>query len=146
MPSASSMPLRPTERVINSRALAWKLLDRQRVGSMGDGMEVEAELLSVGEQDGGQPGDPPREQGLLAGARGAVGVVGGEALLGQDVQPGEEAERLVEVEIADMTASLLVEQLQGQQAQQRRGGRDHLGAGIARLCDQGIEAEAGEQG
>jgi hypothetical protein len=78
------------------------------VAPMGDGMEVEAELLGVGEQDGGQSGDPPREQGLLAGARGAVGVVGGEALLGQDVQPGEEAERLVEVEIADMAASLLI--------------------------------------
>jgi hypothetical protein len=37
------------------------------VAPMSDGVEVEAECLGVGEQHGGQPGDPPRQQGLLAG-------------------------------------------------------------------------------
>jgi hypothetical protein len=33
IPKASSTPLRLTYRVISSRAGAWKLLDRQKVGS-----------------------------------------------------------------------------------------------------------------
>jgi hypothetical protein len=35
----------------------------------------------------------------------------------------------------------LVDQLQGQQAQQRRGGRDHAGAGVAGLFDQFSETQ-----
>jgi hypothetical protein len=111
----------------------------------GMGWKSRQNAWASGNRTGANPVTHP-ERGLLAGARGAVRVVGGEALLGQDVQPGEEAEGLVEVEIGDMTTSLLIEQLQGQQAEQRRGSRDHLGAGIARLRDQGIEPESGEQG
>ena len=103
------------------------------VAAVGDGVEVEAERLGLGEQQRRQPGDPPRQELLLVGPRGAVGVVGGVALLGQDVQAGEQAERLVEVEVADVTAAFLVEQLQRQQAEQRGCGGDHARARIAGL-------------
>ena len=65
--------------------------------------------------------------------------------LGQDVQAGEEAQALIAVEVADMAPPLLVQEFQGQQAQQGAGGRDHLRAGIARLGDEVIEAESGQQ-
>ena len=74
-----------------------------------------------------------------------VGVVGGERLLGQDVEPGEQAEGLVTVEIVDMTAAFLVEQLERQQRQQGAGGGDHLRAGIPGRGDEAIEAEAGQE-
>jgi hypothetical protein len=45
---------------------------------------------------------------LLLRVFGAVGVVGGVALLGQDIQPGEEAQGLVEVEVADVAVEGLV--------------------------------------
>lgn len=77
---------------------------------------------------------------------GAVGVVGGEGVLGQDVEAGEQAEGLIEVEIADVTAPLLVEQLQGEQAEQGTDGGHHLGAGIVGTKDDLVEAEASQQG
>ena len=79
-------------------------------------------------------------------AHGPVGVVGGERLLGQDVEAGEQAEGLVAVEVVDMTAAFLVEQLQRQQRQQGAGGGDHLRAGIPGLGDEAIEAEPGQEG
>ena len=51
----------------------------------------------------------------------------------------------IRVEVADMAPPLLIQELQGQQAQQGAGGRDHLRAGIARLRDEVIEAELGQQ-
>src|SRR5262249_28571567 len=77
---------------------------------------------------------------------GAVRVVGRERLLGEDVEPGEQAEGLVEVEIADMATAFLVEELQRQQRQQRGRRGDHLRAGIAGLNDQAIEAQLHQQG
>ena len=111
----------------------------------GDGMEIEAEFLGLGKQQRSQAGDPSGQQSLLAGPRGAVGVVGGIALLGQDIQAGEQAEGLVEVEIGDVAASFLVEQFQGQQTEQRRRRWDHARAGIARLSHQVIEPESGQE-
>src|SRR5512135_2383665 len=80
------------------------------------------------------------------GPLGAVGVVGGVGGLGQDVEAGEQAEGLIEVEIADVTASLLIEQLQRQQAQQSTGGGYHRRARIAGLVDDLVEAQASQQG
>ena len=57
---------------------------------------------------------------------GAVGVFGSEGRLGQDVQPGEEAEGLITVKITDVAPPLLVQQLQGEQAQERTGGGHHV--------------------
>jgi hypothetical protein len=85
------------------------------------------------------------EEALLVIPLGAIGVLGRISGLGQDVQAGEEAQALIAVEVADMAAPLLVQELQGQEAQQGRVGRDHLRAGVARLCDEAIEAESGQQ-
>src|SRR5207237_2467213 len=49
------------------------------------------------------------------------------------------------VEVIDVTAPLLVEELQRQQAQQGGRGRDHLGAGVAGLTDELVELNPGEQ-
>ena len=111
-----------------------------------DGMEVQREDLPLGEQQRCQGGDPAGEELLLVGPLGAVGVIGGVGVLGQDVEAREQAEGLIEVEIADMTAPLLVEQFQRQQAQQGAGGGHHLRAGIAGPVDDLVEAEAGQQG
>ncbi|MGZ3303631.1 MAG: hypothetical protein ACXVBG_22370, partial [Isosphaeraceae bacterium] len=63
-----------------------------------------------------------------------------------DVEAGEEAEGLVAVEVIDMTASLLVEQFQGQEREQCGRGGDHLRAGIPGLGNEPIEAEPGQEG
>ena len=121
-------------------------VERRGVAAEGDRMEVEREPLGLGEQHRGQGLDPALQQAPLLVATGAVGVVGGERLLGQDVEAGEQAEGLVAVEVVDMTASFLVEQLQRQQREQGAGGGDHLRAGIPGLGDESIEAEPGQEG
>ena len=110
-----------------------------------DGVEVQGEGPPLGEQERGQGRDPTGEEALLMIPLGAIGVLGGISGLGQDVQAGEEAQALITVEVADMAPPLLIQELQGQQAQQGAGGRDHLRAGIARLRDEVIEAELGQQ-
>ena len=111
-----------------------------------DGMKVQREALCLGEQEWCQGGDPAGEELRLVAPLRAVGVVGGERGLGQDVEAGEETEGLVEVEIADVTVPFLVEQLEGEQAQQGGGGGHHLRAGIARTLDDLVEVEASQQG
>jgi hypothetical protein len=78
-------------------------------------VEVQRELAPVGEQQPAQRLDPPRQQGLLVGPGAAVGVLGREGLLGRDVQAGEQAEGRLEVEVIDVTETLLVKQLQQQE-------------------------------
>ena len=121
-------------------------VERRGVAAEGDRVEVEREPLGLGEQHRGQGLDPALQQAALLVADGPVGVVGGERLLGEDVEAGEEAEGLVAVEVVDMAASLLVEQFQRQERQQGAGGGDHLRAGIPGLGDEPIEAEPGQEG
>ena len=55
-------------------------------------MEVEREPLGLGEHHRSQGLDPALQQAQLLGTHGAVGIVGRERLLGEDVETGEEAE------------------------------------------------------
>ena len=104
-------------------------------------MEVQAERVRLGIESRQQAGDPSGEQTLLILPDRTVRIVGGEGRLRQDVQAGEEPQGLVEIEVADVTTPFLVDQFQGQQAQQGRGGRDHAGAGVTGLLDQVVEAQ-----
>ena len=70
-------------------------------------MEVQREDLPLGGQQRCQGGDPAGEELLLVVPLGAVGVIGGVGVLGQDVEAREQAEGLIEVEIADVTARSL---------------------------------------
>jgi hypothetical protein len=76
---------------------------------------------------------------------GAVRVVGGVALLGENVQAGKQAQRLVEVKVADVAPALFVQQLQGQQAQQGTRSRHHARTRIAGLMDELVELQPGQQ-
>lgn len=105
-----------------------------------DRVEVQRERLRCGEQQGCQAGDPTGQELLLVAPLGAIGVVGGEGRLGQDVQPGEETEGLVAVEVVDVAPPLFVRELQGQQAQEGTDGGDHARAGVARPLHQLVEA------
>jgi hypothetical protein len=109
-------------------------------------MEVQREGVGLGEQRGAQGRDPAAEQAQLVLAGRAVRVSGGEGLLREDVQAGEEAQGLVEVEVVDVAASLLVEELQSQEGQDRCGRGDHLRAGVVRSGDEPVEADSGQQG
>src|SRR4051794_18849839 len=109
-------------------------------------MEVEREGVGLGEQRGTQSRHPAAEQPELVLAGGPIRVIGDEGLLGEDVQPGEEAEGLIEVEVVDVAASLLVEELQRQQGQDRGGRGDHLRAGIGRGDDEPVEVDLSQQG
>ena len=61
------------------------------------------------------------------------------------IQAGKEAEGLIEVEVVDVTAPFLVEELERQQRQQGAQGGDHLRAGIASLGHDLIEAKLDQQ-
>jgi hypothetical protein len=91
------------------------------VASIGDGVEVEREGFGLGEEETGQGTDPASEEGPLVVPAGAVGVGGRIGLFRQDVEAGEQAQGLVEVEVIDIAAPLLVEELQRQQTQQGQG-------------------------
>ena len=109
--------------------------------TVGDRVEVQAERLGLGVESRQQLGDPSGEQTLLVLPDRAVRVVGGERRFRQDVQASEGPDRLIEVKITDMTSPLLVDQLQGQQAQERRGRRDHPRPWVTRRLDDPIEAQ-----
>lgn len=85
------------------------------VAPVGDRVEVEGEPVGGREHQWGQGLDPTLQEAQLLGAFGPVGVVGGEGLLRGDVEASEQADGLVAVEVVDVTAPLLVEQLQRQE-------------------------------
>ena len=78
-------------------------------------------------------------------ADGPVRVGGGDRLLGEDVESGEQAKNFVSVEVVEMTTSLFIKQFQRQERQQGARGRDHPRAGIPGLGDEPIEAEPGQE-
>jgi hypothetical protein len=88
-------------------------------------MKVQREGVGLGEQQRGQAARPTQQQPPLVVPAGAVGGFAHEGLLGQHVGATEQAGRLVEVVLVAVAASLLIEELQGQQAQQGAGGGDH---------------------
>lgn len=90
-----------------------------------DRVEVEREGGARREQHRRERFDPAGKKLLLVRALRAVGIVGGEAFLGQDVEAGEEAQGLIAVEVVDVAAAFLVEQFQGEQAQQSAGSGNH---------------------
>ena len=60
-------------------------------------------------------------------------------------QKGRQPERLIKIKVTDVTAPFLVQQLQGQQTQQRTCGWDHARAGIIRLGNEAIESDLSQQ-
>jgi hypothetical protein len=77
---------------------------------------------------------------LLVRALGAVGIFGGETLLGQDVEAGKEPQGFVAVEVVDVAAAFLVEQFQSKQAEQGADSRNHIRTGIASVTYDVVEA------
>jgi hypothetical protein len=74
-----------------------------------------------------------------------IGVICGKGRLGEDIESRKKAQCLVEIEVANMAAAFLVQQLQGEQTQQGAGGGDHLRAGITSLRNESLELELGQQ-
>src|SRR5664279_2270940 len=110
-----------------------------------DRVEVEREPIGLGKDHGGEGLDPPLQQTPLLVADGPIRVGGGERLLGENVESGEQAKNLISVEIVDMTTSLFVEQLQRQERQQSARGGDHPRTGVPGLGDEPIETEPGQE-
>lgn len=79
------------------------------------------------------------------GALGAIGVVGDEGFLGQNVQASEPTQSFVEVEVIDVTVAFLVEKFQDEEAEQGADRRNHSGARIASVLDESVEAKLGQQ-
>jgi hypothetical protein len=111
------------------------------LAAMRNRVEVQAERVGLRIESRQQLGDPSGEQSVLILSEGAVRIVGGEGRFRQDVESGKESQRLVEIEVADVAPPFLVDQLEGQQAQQRRGRRDHAGAGVTGLFDEFAETQ-----
>ena len=95
------------------------------VSAVGDGMEIQSECVGPGHQHRRQSLHPARQEPPLLVGLLAIGVIGGEALLGQDVQSGEESQRLLEIEVIDVAASLLVQEFQRQEAEHCGVSGDH---------------------
>src|SRR5260370_1675357 len=100
-------------------AAPWQVVifEAGSIAAIGNGMEVEAKGFCLRTERWRQGLDPPGQQAAMLFAGGAIGKVGGIALFGEDVQPGEPAQGLVEVEVVDVAVALLVEQFEGQQPQ-----------------------------
>jgi hypothetical protein len=79
------------------------------IATVGDGVKVEAESGGLWEEQRCERGEPSRQEAMLIFPLGPVGVVRGKGRLGEDIEPSKEAERLIEIEIADMAAALLVQ-------------------------------------
>jgi len=84
---------------------------------------------------------PSGQQTVLMSPLGAVGVVRGEGRLWENIEPSEQPERLIKMKVTDVTAALLVQQLQGQQTQQRTRGWDHARAGIISFGNELVESD-----
>src|SRR5215831_8768197 len=79
-------------------------------------------------------------------AYGTIGVVGRVGFLGGHIEARKQAHGLVEVKVVDVAAPFFVEELQGEQAQQRTGRGHQRGARIAGVADQVLEVYTGQQG
>ena len=67
-------------------------------------------------------------------------------VLGRTLRPAKRPRAASQLKSLIWLRRSLVQQLQGQQAQEGTGSRDHLRAGIVRLLDQLIEPDASQQG
>ncbi len=70
-------------------------VERRGVAAEWDRMEVEREPIGLGKEHRGEGLDPPLQQAPLLVADGPVRVGGGERLLGEDVESGEQAKNFV---------------------------------------------------
>ena len=116
-----------------------------RVTAIGNGVKIETERRCFGQEQRGQVRQPSGQQPVLMLPLRAVGVVGGEGRLRQDIEPSKQPECLIKIKVTNVTAAFLVQQLQGQQTQQRPRGWDHARARIIRLGNESIEADLRQQ-
>ena len=86
-----------------------------RVAALGHGVKIETERRGCGQQQRGYMRQPSGQQTVLRLPLRAVGVVGGEGRLREDIEPSAQPERLIKIKVTDVTAAFLVQQLQGQQ-------------------------------
>src|SRR5262245_8054448 len=112
-----------------------------RVPAIRNRVKIETERRGVGQQQRGHVSQPSGQQTMLMLPLRTVGVVGGKGRFREDIEPSEQPECLIKIKVTDVTATFLVQQLQGEQTEQRIGGRDHTRAGIIRLGNEAIEAD-----
>src|SRR5687768_18396491 len=86
-----------------------------RVAAIGNGVKIETERRGFGQQQRGHMRQPSGQQTVLLLPLRAVGVVGGEGRLREDIEPCEQPERLIKMKVTDVTAAFLVQQLQSEQ-------------------------------
>src|SRR6266705_1507034 len=116
-----------------------------RITAIGNGVKIEAERRRFGRQQRGQVRQPSGQQSVLMLPLRAVGVVGGKGGLREDIKPREQPECLIKIKVTNVTAPFLVQQLQGQQTQQRTRGWDHARAGIISLSNESVESDLSQQ-
>ena len=76
-----------------------------------------------------------------------AGAIGGPiGTLGDDIEAGEQSQALVADQVHDVALAFLAQQLEGQQAAHRLGGRNHDGAGQSGLLKHLIQMEVPHQG
>jgi hypothetical protein len=123
------------------------LLDQGVVAVIRDGVEIQVEGQVEGaaafEPESAHGVEPAAHQLRVASRIDAAAVLGQEGSLGDDVQPGEEGQPLVEHGAHDVGMTGGAEELQGQQRAQCAARRDHARAGQPDLPGDRVERDCG---
>src|SRR5215831_20391150 len=112
-----------------------------RVTAIRNRVKIATERRGVGQQQRGHVGQPAGQETVLMLPLRAVGVVSGKGRCREDLEPSEQPEGRIKIKVTDVTATFLVQQLQGEQTEQRLGGWDHTRAGIIRLGHAVVETD-----
>src|SRR6266702_8842002 len=76
-----------------------------RIPARGNGVKIETERRGFWQQQRGHLRQPAVQQPVLLLPLCAVGVVGGEGRLREDIESSEQPERLIKIKVTDVTAA-----------------------------------------
>src|SRR5437016_12957923 len=79
-----------------------------RVAAIGNGVKIETERRGFGQQPRGHLRQPAGQQPVLLLPLCAVGGVGGEGRLREDIESSEQTESLIKIRVTDVTSAYLV--------------------------------------
>ena len=122
------------------------LLDQGILAMEGDRVEVQVEGLPTRQPEPARGVEPAVHQLGIAGGSDPATVLGQERAFGDDIQPGEEGQPLIQHRAHDMTVACRPEQLQGQERSEGTTGRDHLRGGEPRPGEDAVQGDRGQHG
>ena len=120
------------------------LLDQGILAMEGDGVEIQVEGPPAGQAEPAHGVEPAAHQLGIAGRGDPAAVLGEEGSLGDDVQPGEEGQPLIQHRAHDVAVACGARELQGQQRPHRTASGDHLRARETRVSEDPVQGDGGQ--